>query len=102
MIVDRSDVITLVKKQMSMDAIGQQVATETSRNVFCNVGSITQSEFYEAGRSGLSPDYKVTMDRWEYDGEDICVLNGIRYGIYRTYITKGEAIELYLSRKGGV
>lgn len=100
--MDRSDVITLVKEHMSTDSIGQQIATDTSRDVFCNVGSITQSEFYEAGRSGLNPDYKVTMDRWEYDGEDICVLHGIRYGIYRTYITKGEAIELYLSRKGGV
>ena len=36
-----------------------------------------------------------------YMGEKIVEYNGMRYGIYRTYIA-GDDIELYLEEKGGI
>lgn len=100
--MDRSDVITLVAQSYAADAIGQQIATETTRDVFCQLSSVTQSEWFEAGRAGLKAEYRATMFAPDYDGEEIAIVNNRRYGIYRTFLGKNETIELYLERKAGV
>ena len=82
--------------------MGQQVPTETSRNVFCNISSVTAAEWFEAGKAGLKPEYKCTMFAPDYDGEDTVELAGTKYGVYRTYLGRNETIELYLERKAGV
>ena len=64
--MDRSEVITLVSQTYTQDDIGQQVPAETERQVYCNVSSITMNEWYEAGRNGLQPQYKLTMFRYDY------------------------------------
>lgn len=100
--MDRSDTINLISETYTTDSIGRRIPVETSRMVFCSIGSITQSEFFEAGQSGISPEYRVTMNDTEYNGEKIAELNSVRYGIYRTFRRKNELIELYLERKVGV
>ena len=47
-----------------------------------------------------APGNREAMD--EYQGEEIAILNGARYGIYRTYSPNGEEMELYLEQKAGV
>lgn len=42
------------------------------------------------------------MFAYDYAGETLAELDGVRYGIYRTYLGKNETIELYLERKAGV
>lgn len=39
---------------------------------------------------------------YDYNGERIAELDGVRYGIYRTYLAQNEFIELYLERKAGI
>lgn len=100
--MDRSRELVLISKSYSVDAIGQQVATETRRTVFCDVQSVSRSEWATAGQLGLKPELVATMFAPDYQGEEVCELEGIAYGIYRTYVGRNERIELYLERKVGV
>lgn len=100
--MDKSRVLTLISTSYTKDAIGQQVPKEKKRDVFCNVSSVSLSEWSDAGQAGLNPEYRATMFAPDYEGEEIAELDGIRYGIYRTYLGRNEEIELYLERKAGV
>lgn len=100
--MDRSDVIQLVAVRYSEDAIGQRIPAETAREVFCNIASVSASEWFEAGRAGMQAALKVTMFAPDYRGEQIAVVDGVRYGIYRTYRAKNETLELYLEAKAGI
>lgn len=100
--MDRSDVLTLIAVTYTTDSIGQRIPAESERTVFCQINSVTQSEYFEAGRAGLKAEYRATMNESEYQGEELCEYNNIRYGIYRTYRGRNDLIELYLERKAGL
>lgn len=100
--MDRSAVIKLITISYSVDSIGQRVPTEESVSRFCQLSSVSQSEWFEAGRNGLKAEYRAVLYADEYHGEQIAEINGIHYGVYRTYRTKSDTIELYLERKAGV
>ena len=99
--MDRSAVLTLISETNTQDAYGVWRESTSSRTVYCQVGSISRAEFYEAGRNGLNPELRLTMFGPDYEGERICELDGIQYAIYRTYRAKNDQIELYVIRKGG-
>ena len=100
--MDRSKVLTLIEEAYKPDALGQLIPTETRRDVYCNLSSVSASEWFDGGRAGLNPEYRATMFVYDYNGERIAELDGVRYGIYRTYLAQNEFIELYLERKAGV
>lgn len=100
--MDKSRVLTLIRETYETDEIGQRIPIEYRRDVFCNLSSISASEWFAGGQSGLNPEYRATMFFYDYQGEKIAELEGVRYGIYRTYIGRDESIELYLERKAGV
>lgn len=100
--MDRSNVIKLIKEICTQDSIGQFVPVETSRQVYCDVRSITRTEWFEAGRNGMQPAFAFIMFGPDYEGEKIIEFNGKRYGIYRTYIGRNDTIELYAEEKGGL
>lgn len=100
--MDKSKVLTLIGVTYSADSIGQQVPIETPRNIFCNISSVSSSEWFDGGKKGLNPEYRAVMFSPDYNGEQIAELDGVRYGIYRTYLGRNETIELYLERKAGV
>ena len=100
--MDRSRVLTLIGVTYTTDSIGQRVPQEAPRDVFCNVTSISASEWFDGGRVGLNPELRAILFAPDYAGEEICELDGVRYGIYRTYLGHSETIELYLERKTGV
>lgn len=100
--MDRSNVINLISETYTQDEIGQFVPIETKRQVYCNVRSITRSEWFEAGRNGLQPAYVFTMFRHDYNNENIVEFEGKRYGIYRSYIVQNEQLEIYAEEKGGL
>ena len=100
--MDRSDVCTLLKYTRTQNDAGVWVDTLSSqREVFCHVDSVTRSEFFEGGRSGLNPEYRISMFYGDYEGEAIVLYNGLPYSVYRTYYAKNDIIELYVERKGG-
>lgn len=100
--MDRSTVITLVSITFDEDEIGQSVPKETFKDVFCDITSVSMTEWYEAGRSGIKPDFRLTMNRYDYDDETEVIINGKRYGVYRTYFARTDDIELYVEKKAGV
>ena len=96
-----TDVITLVAQTITTDKYGNEVAKETEKTVFCEVDSISQTEFYAAANTELNPEYKFTIFFGDYEGEEVVVFNGARYSVYRTY-RSGDNLELYAERKIGV
>ncbi len=99
--MDRSDLITLYADSVSYDDYGVAQKTRTSRDVFCKVDSVTRSEFFDAGKAGLKPEYRMTMFFGDYEGETLVGYNGRLYSVYRTYQAKTDIIELYVERKSG-
>lgn len=95
-----TDVITLITQTITTDKYGNEVATETERTVYCEVDSISQTEFYAAANTELNPEYRFTIFFGDYEGEDLVLFNGARYSVYRTYRT-GDDLELYTERKIG-
>lgn len=100
--MDMSDILTLISVAWEKDAIGQAVPVEQRREVFCSIRSVGQREWFEAGRSGLAAEYTAEMFAPDYEKEELCEYEGVRYGIYRTYRSDKDHIELYLERKAGV
>lgn len=94
--------IYLVHETQTQDEIGQFISEEKLRKVYCDIRSITQSEWFEAGRNGLQPAFSVVMFAPDYHDEKILIYNGTRYGIYRTYRGRNERLELYVEAKGGI
>lgn len=94
--------VTLIAETYTTDGIGQKIPTETRRNVLGRLHSVTRTEWAEAGRLGLNAAYQVVLFAPDYNGEKIAVVDGKRYGIYRTYRGSNATIELYLEEKAGV
>lgn len=99
--MDRSEVIKLISKTQTKNDLGIFETTEKETQIFCSVESIGASEFFNAGQNGLKPALKFTVNRYEYNGEDTLLFNGVRYSIYRTYTKKNEEIELYTQKDIG-
>jgi len=97
-------VITFYSQTQTQDANGVwQRGSETSREVFCQVDSVSRSEFFAGGQTGLRPEYRFTVFHGEYNGEKECVYNGARYAIYRSYhVPDTDYLELYAERRPGV
>lgn len=103
--VYQCDLITIVTDK---DDLNQVVEEErTTKSVLAEISSVSQTEFFSAGRIGLQPSLKVTMYDFEYDGEPIVKVHFSAtkeklYSVYRTYCVNGtDKIELYLEERGG-
>lgn len=99
--MDRSSVISLISETKTKNEYGVYQTTTSSRDVFCQVNSVSRSEFFEAGRNGLNPEFKFTMFAGDYNGEKVVEYKGETYAVYRTYYARTDTIELYVERKGG-
>ena len=88
-------VITLKKETNTVNEYGDTVQTFTERNVFAEVLSIGQSEFYQAQATGLKPEIKfVIADFVDYQNEKILSYKAFGestaedYTVLRTYRDK--------------
>lgn len=100
--MDRSEVCYLITRTHTRDSNGIMQPSEYKTEVFCNVQSVSASEWFNGGRSGLNPELRFTMFEGDYMGQDIVEYNGVRYAIYRTYRARDNNIELYVQKEGGV
>ena len=74
----------------------------TSRTVYCDVKSVSQTETYQARATGLNPEYRLVLTHsFEYKGEKLCSFRGVEYEIIRTYMTETDGIELTIQRREG-
>lgn len=95
------DTCVFIAEEFAPNEINEIIPTETRREVLCTLGSITRSEFFEAGRSGLNPELMITVFWLDYNGEKTVEFHGQRYGVYRSYTADEESVELYLEKKAG-
>ena len=99
--MDRSDVITLLSSNRTQNDHGVWVEDLKARTVMCQVDSVTRAEFFEGGRNGLNPEFRMTMFFGDYQGERVLQYKGLTYSVYRTFQGKNDTVELYVERKGG-
>lgn len=88
-------IITLKKETNTINEYGDTVQTFTERNVFAEVKSIGQSEFYQAQATGLKPEIKfVIADFADYQNEKFLSYKAFGestaedYTVLRTYRDK--------------
>jgi SPP1 family predicted phage head-tail adaptor len=94
----KANVVDLITVSPEAAGVGTE-PTETKRTVPCTIKSIGQQEAYLAMGQGLNPELKVILAHdFEYEGERMCELDGVKYDILRTYITETDGIELTLQR----
>lgn len=94
-----NDIMTLIATTTSEDEYGDPVVTQTRREVFCDVVSIGQKEFYQAQAVGLQPEVKfVLADHLDYEGEQLVEYDGQLLRVLRTYRT-GHALEIVCYRE---
>ncbi|MDF2985731.1 MAG: hypothetical protein K0R50_1241 [Eubacterium sp.] len=72
------------------------------KEVFGNIESVSQTEYFQASQSGLKPQYKIVISEYDYENETIARYNSQVFAIYRTFLRNDEHIELYLTLKAGV
>ena len=99
--MDRSDVIKLITETKTKNSLGVYETVLSYKQVFCNVSSVTASEFFEGGRMGIAPEFRISLFAGDYAGEELLEYKGKTYAIYRTYLRTTDTIELYVQRKGG-
>lgn len=96
------DMLRLYPNEVVQDEEGNEMYAEDYAEVYCEVEDVRSSQFYEAGRIGLHPDFVFIVFAGDYDGERICEYNGQRYEVYRTYHRTIDYIELYVQATVGV
>ena len=97
----KTNVVDLITVSPEAAGVGTE-PTESKRTVYCTVRSIGMQEAYQAMGQGLNPELKVILAHdFEYEGERLCELDGVRYAILRTYVTEADGIELTLQRVAG-
>lgn len=95
-------VIKLISQTLTTDELGYPIASETFYETFAKRRSITQTEFFSAGKNGITPDFSFEVNDAEYHGQKLLEYDGKRYGIYRTYQPNNDTVELYAGYKSGV
>lgn len=97
----KSNVVTLISEVPAAHGVGEE-PEEVRRTVYCTIRSIGMQEAYQAMGIGLNPELKVILAHdFEYGGEPVCEMSGVRFTIIRTYITETDGIELTLQRVDG-
>jgi len=97
------DVIAyLIGKTITLNGYKQEVEVDTRSEIMARKESVSAAEFYRGGEAGLRPEFRLTTAIIDYNGEREVELDGVKYGIYRTYEVDKDYIELYCERKGGV
>lgn len=99
--MDRSTPIYLISETYAEDLYGVLKPTPVKRLCYANVSSVSAAEFFEGGRNGLRPEYRMVMFAPDYQGEKLVEYSGVQYAIYRTYQARTDTLELYVQKRKG-
>ena len=94
------DTVELIKQTIETDLFGGQHAIDSKRKCYCEVKSISQTEFYRAKESKIGVKYCLKLNTFDYQNETHAVYKGTKYTIIRTY-TNGDYIEIYIGDNNG-
>ena len=102
---DKNQKCKLLSYETAEDAAGfvdETNTTESAVDVWCKVASVSGKEIATMGQNNIRPALKVTLWAEEYNDQETVEVDGLLYGVYRTYRPGQDEVELYLERKGGV
>lgn len=97
------DIMLLISVVISKDCYGNEIKAETTREVFCQVADISQTEFYKAAVTDLNPEIKfILRDYYDYQKEKLIRYTDelgttTNYKVMRTQ-RKGNRLELVCER----
>lgn len=94
--------VKLISRLAATSLLGEVTYTETSKEVFARVASSSQEEWFTAHRDNINSTYRIIVYSFEYEGQTIVEMDGIRYAVYRTYERSKDKVELYLEQKEGI
>lgn len=101
--MDKTVEIILEKPRYKKDALSQFVPDGcTQRTAFCSMENVKRSDWSIAAAHGLKSIRCVRVWSDEYDGEEVVIVDGVRYAVYRTYSPNADEIELHLEQRVGV
>ena len=94
----RATVISLISETRSRHGVHETV-TESEREVFAEIRSVTRSEYYTALNADIQPEYvfKLTAEG-DYQKEHFLKYDGQKYRVVRTYLTDDGGIEITAER----
>lgn len=93
--------IYLIAETYTANDYGVLVPTTEERKIFARVTSVTSAEWFEGGRNGLNPEFRMLIFAPEYNEETVLRYKGNYYTIYRTYMTENGILELYVEKRKG-
>lgn len=96
-----SDVLNLITETYTTDIYGNETSVETKKEVFCEVRSVSKTEYYSAGETGHRPVFRFDVFRYDYNNEKLAEYDGQKYYIYRVYFNNDTA-ELYTEERIGI
>ena len=91
------DIAYLIDTVESVDAYGDITVIEVPKEIYCNICSISQKEFYQAQSVGFQPEIKIEMMSIDFNSEKFVEVSGKRYRILRSYERQDEVVELVLT-----
>ena len=84
------DVIYLISENPEAHGVFAST-TETKKQCYCRVESVSRSEFYRARENGIEPELVFVLSEYaDYNGEKIVEHNGKRYRVIRTYVAGSQ------------
>ncbi|HIX43026.1 MAG TPA: phage head closure protein [Candidatus Kurthia intestinigallinarum] len=95
-----NDVAELMQEQIIKTSLGQERKSFVPSEVFCKKKSVTRTEYFTAGQSGLRPSAMFKVHLLDYDQELYIRHEEKIYSIYRTF-ENGNFIELYCEVRSG-
>lgn len=67
------------------DEYGNEIITHPQREIFVQVDTVYNSEFYNAAQAGLRPSIRFYIThRIDYEGETEIIYEGKKYNVIRT------------------
>lgn len=94
-----NDRITLRTETITKNENGYKEYSYTDVEVWARKKSVTRSEYYSAGASGIELSVAFEMHADEYEGQKTILYNGKQYNVVRTYQTGQGLVELNCSDK---
>lgn len=95
-----TDVIKLIEERETVDSLGVATKTKNERKVYCDIESVSQTEFFAGLDSALKPSRKFIVFFADYRGERLLKCWSDYYTIYRVY-RNGDRVELYAEKRIG-
>lgn len=86
--------LILINQTYTQNELGDNISSETEKNVLCAIKSVTRNEFYNAAKVGIKPEIVFVLHKYEYVGERKVIFNNEEYKVIRTYSTGLEEVEL--------